>query len=113
MIADFVNNVCEAKNLLCNPFPINFKKLHNQTLSFRKAKRRPSFMTRRGSTLYMSLVCSNHSMSAKMLTANGFISSSHPCRANQSPVKVRLHPLGVSLVTGWYDLAIVGFPLPL
>ncbi len=25
MIADFVNNVCEAKNLLCDPFPINFK----------------------------------------------------------------------------------------
>ncbi len=25
MIADFVGNVCEAKNLLCNPFPINFK----------------------------------------------------------------------------------------
>jgi hypothetical protein len=25
MIADFVNNVCEAKNLLCNPFPNDFK----------------------------------------------------------------------------------------
>ncbi len=25
MIADFVDNVCEAKNLLCNPFPIDFK----------------------------------------------------------------------------------------
>jgi hypothetical protein len=26
MIADFVDNVCEAKNLLCNPFPIYFKR---------------------------------------------------------------------------------------
>ncbi len=25
MIADFVNNVCEEKTLLCNPFPIDFK----------------------------------------------------------------------------------------
>jgi hypothetical protein len=25
MIADFFDNVCEAKNLLCNPFPIDFK----------------------------------------------------------------------------------------
>ncbi len=25
MDADFVDNICEAKNLLCNPFPINFK----------------------------------------------------------------------------------------
>ncbi len=26
MIADFVNTVCEAKNLLCNLFPIDFKR---------------------------------------------------------------------------------------
>jgi hypothetical protein len=26
MVADFVDNVCEAKNLLCEPFPINFKR---------------------------------------------------------------------------------------
>ncbi len=26
MIADFVDNVCEAKNLLCNPFLIDFKR---------------------------------------------------------------------------------------
>ncbi len=26
MVADFVNNVCEAKNLLCEPFPIDFKR---------------------------------------------------------------------------------------
>jgi hypothetical protein len=25
MVANFLNNVCEAKNLLCEPFPINFK----------------------------------------------------------------------------------------
>jgi hypothetical protein len=25
MVADFVNNVCEVKNLLCEPFPIDFK----------------------------------------------------------------------------------------
>ncbi len=25
MIADFVNNVCQAKHLLANPFPINFR----------------------------------------------------------------------------------------
>jgi hypothetical protein len=26
MIGDFVENVCKAKHLLCNPFPINFKR---------------------------------------------------------------------------------------
>ena len=26
MIADFVNNVCQAKHLLCNPFPIDFRR---------------------------------------------------------------------------------------
>ena len=26
MVADFMNNVCEAKNLLCEPFPIDFKR---------------------------------------------------------------------------------------
>jgi hypothetical protein len=26
MVADFVDNVCKAKNLLCEPFPINFKR---------------------------------------------------------------------------------------
>jgi hypothetical protein len=26
MVADFVDNVCEAKNLLCEPFPIDFKR---------------------------------------------------------------------------------------
>jgi hypothetical protein len=26
LIADFVNNVCKAKNLLCDPFPIDFKR---------------------------------------------------------------------------------------
>ena len=26
MIGDFVNNVCQAKHLLCEPFPINFKR---------------------------------------------------------------------------------------
>ncbi len=25
MIGDFVDNVCQAKHLFCNPFPINFK----------------------------------------------------------------------------------------
>ncbi len=25
MVANFVNNICEAKNLLCEPFPIDFK----------------------------------------------------------------------------------------
>ncbi len=25
MVADFVDNVCEAKNLLCEPFPFDFK----------------------------------------------------------------------------------------
>jgi hypothetical protein len=29
MIADFVDNVCEAKNLLCDPFPIDFKHATN------------------------------------------------------------------------------------
>jgi len=24
MIADFINNVCQAKHLLCGPFPINY-----------------------------------------------------------------------------------------
>jgi hypothetical protein len=24
MIADFINNICEAKCLICNPFPIDF-----------------------------------------------------------------------------------------
>jgi hypothetical protein len=27
MIGDFVDNVCQAKHLLCDPFPINFKRL--------------------------------------------------------------------------------------
>ena len=26
MIADFVHNVCQAKHLLCDPFPINFRR---------------------------------------------------------------------------------------
>ncbi len=26
MIADFADNVCQAKHLLCNPFPINFRR---------------------------------------------------------------------------------------
>ncbi len=26
MIGDFVENVCQAKHLICNPFPINFKR---------------------------------------------------------------------------------------
>jgi hypothetical protein len=25
MIADFIDNICEAKHLICNPFPINFR----------------------------------------------------------------------------------------
>jgi hypothetical protein len=110
MIADFVDNVCEAKNLLCILFPLISNALQNQSLFFRKAKQHPSFTTRRCSTLYTSLVCSKHSMHAKMLMANGFISSSHPRRVQKIPINVRPHPLGVSLVTGWYDLAIIGFP---
>jgi hypothetical protein len=30
MITDFIDNVCEAKHLICNPFPINF---HHATKS--------------------------------------------------------------------------------
>ena len=26
MISDFVDNVCQAKHLLCEPFPIDFKR---------------------------------------------------------------------------------------
>jgi hypothetical protein len=26
MIADFIDNVCKAKHLICNPFPINFRR---------------------------------------------------------------------------------------
>jgi hypothetical protein len=26
MIGDFLDNVCQAKHLLCNPFPIDFKR---------------------------------------------------------------------------------------
>jgi hypothetical protein len=34
MIADFVDNVCEAKNLLCDPFPIDFKRATKSTPVF-------------------------------------------------------------------------------
>ncbi len=38
MIADFVNNVCETKNLLCYPFPINFICATKSILVFQESK---------------------------------------------------------------------------
>ena len=38
MIADFVNNVCEAKNLLCDPFPIGFKRATKTIPVFQESK---------------------------------------------------------------------------
>jgi hypothetical protein len=38
MIADFVDNVCEAKNLLCDPFPIDFKRATKSIPVYQESK---------------------------------------------------------------------------
>jgi hypothetical protein len=59
MVADFVDNVCEAKNSLCEPFPIDFRRATKSIPVFQSSPDRTACIVGvRPHQSFMFLVCS-------------------------------------------------------
>jgi hypothetical protein len=99
MIADFVDNVCEAKNLLCNLFPIDLKRTTKSIPVLRTAQQSLNLTAPRRGQFYKSSACSGPSTGVNPSTR-----SLHPSRQS---------PQGVHLVARLPVSSTVGFSLPL
>jgi hypothetical protein len=112
MVAEFVDNVCKAKNLLCDPFPINFKHATKSIPVFQSKPEDSLFLGKHVSSALQILGMLKSFMSGtKMVDCP--ISFGQRQGMVQILANVQLKPPGISSVPGWSASIIVGLPLPL
>jgi hypothetical protein len=111
MIADFVNNICEAKNLLNDPFPINFKCATKFIPVFQDSTAATMFHGTKVQSILHILSLFKSSYKNRENSKWRHIIKPSPEGYN-NPHKYQATPSGDTPVTGWSASANVGFPLP-